>query len=408
MDGAAMAPGAAEVLARAGLVVGGRRQLEAAGPHRVDTVELGKLEPALDRLAEHERVGGHAVVLASGDPGYFGVLRALRQRGIPACVLPSVSSVQRLAAMIGRPWDDVTVVSAHGRALAPALNVCRARPSVAVLTAPGAGPAEIGAGLHGWQRTLFVAEDLGGPGERLSTVDPEDAAGREWREPNLVFCLADPDQTPERGWHGGGEPEPPPGGWALGEDRFVHRDGMITKSEVRALALARLAPRPGSMVWDVGAGSGSVGVECARLGAAVLAVERDPDQCERITANARAFGVDVRVVPGSAPGVLDGLPQPDAVFVGGGGAGVLADCARLRPQRIVVALAALDSVTSMRDELREQGYLVDGCQLYAARLADLPNSTTRLAATNPVFLLCADLAAEQDAEQGSELGGEPA
>ncbi len=102
------------------------------------------------------------MVLASGDPGYFGVLRALRESGLEVIVRPALSSVQRLAAMVGRPWDDMAVVSAHGRELRPALNVCRARPAVAVLTGPGSGPAEIGAGLAGWRRTLAVAEDSAG------------------------------------------------------------------------------------------------------------------------------------------------------------------------------------------------------------------------------------------------------
>ena len=116
----------------------------------------------------------------------------------------------------------------------------------------------------------------------------------------------------------GGQP-----GWALAEEAFEHRDSMVTKPEVRALALARLGPGPGLLVWDVGAGSGSVAVECARFGAAVIAVERDPAQCARVVANARRHGAEVRVVAGIAPEALDGLPDADAVFVGGGGLAVV-------------------------------------------------------------------------------------
>lgn len=105
---------------------------------------------------------------------------------------------------------------------------------------------------------------------------------------------------------------------------------MITKFEVRALALARLGPRLGDLVWDVGAGSGSVAVECARLGAAVVAVEKAPDGVERIHANARAHGVDVRVVHGSAPDALGELDDPDAVFIGGGGVSCPPSSARAR------------------------------------------------------------------------------
>jgi precorrin-6Y C5,15-methyltransferase (decarboxylating) len=306
--------------------------------------------------------------------------------------------VARAFARIGRPWDDVAVVSAHGRALRPAVNVCRARAATAVLTAPGAGPAEIGTALAGWARTLVVAEDLDGPEERLTTLSPAEAAARSWREPNIVLCLRDPADIPATGWCAGG---PPPAaidggraagwagtagpGWALPEDAFAHRAGMITKSEVRALALARLAPGPGSLVWDVGSGSGSVAVECARLGAAVIAVERRADDADRIRANAAAHGVDVRVVLGEAPDAFDGLPQPDAVFVGGGGPAVVEAAARTGAARIVVALAALDRVAPTRTALSD--YVVDGVQLAASRLAELPDGSVRLAATNPILLL---------------------
>jgi precorrin-6Y C5,15-methyltransferase (decarboxylating) len=138
-------------------------------------------------------------------------------------------------------------------------------------------------------------------------------------------------------------------------------------------------------VWDVGAGSGSVAVECARLGSAALAVERRPDDAARIAANAAAHGVDVRVVAGDAPAALAGLPRPDAVFVGGGGPDVVAAAAAARPQRIVVALAALDRLAPTRAALH--GYRVDGVQLAAARFADLPDGAVRLAATNPILLL---------------------
>jgi precorrin-6Y C5,15-methyltransferase (decarboxylating) len=201
-----------------------------------------------------------------------------------------------------------------------------------------------------------------------------------------VLCLADEHAVPARGWIAGGEPVPPASGWALGEDEFSHRDGMITKPEVRALVLARLAPGPGRLVWDVGAGSGSVGVECGRLGAAVLAVERDPAQCVRLVANAYGHGVDVRLVQGTMPGALEGLPDPDAVFVGGGGVDTVSACARAAP-RVVVALAALDRVAPCRAALREAGHTVDGVQLAASRLAELPDGSVRLAATNPVVVL---------------------
>ena len=373
LDGAPLLPGAAQALAGAQVVVGAPHQLAAVAVPVSATV-LSPVE--LDELPDTSP----AIVLASGDPGFFGIVRALRERGLRPVVLPARSSVARAFALLGRSWDDVAVVSAHGRSLRSALNVCRAHPAVAVLTGPDAGAAEIAAGLVGWHRSVFVAEDLGGPHERVRRFDGQVS------DPHVVLCLADEDAVPARGWIAGGDPVPPATGWALDEAEFSHRAGMITKSEIRALALARLAPGPGRLVWDLGAGSGSVGIECARLGAAVIAVERQPAQCARLVANAYAHGVDVRVVEGQAPAVLDGLPEPDAVFVGGGGPDVVRAAAWTAP-RVVVALAALDRVAPSRRLLREAGHHVDGVQLAASRFAELPNGTLRLAATNPVFLL---------------------
>ncbi|MFJ8687561.1 precorrin-6y C5,15-methyltransferase (decarboxylating) subunit CbiE [Micromonospora wenchangensis] len=401
--GRPLPPPALVALAGAGLVVGAARHLAAVPvPAGVDTVTLGALAPAVARLAAAHAAGVPVVVLASGDPGLFGVVRRLRAATLPVRVLPAVSSVAAAFARAGLDWDGAVVVTAHGRELGPALNACRALPAVAVLTAPDAGAAEIGAGLAGWSRRLLVAEHLGTPAERVTRVTPEQAAGRRWADPHVLLSLAgaagDAGVTPagpggEAGSGGGVGPvrrdnQPaaaPAAGWALPESAYRHRDSMITKAEVRALAVARLRPRLGRLVWDVGAGSGSVGIECALLGAAVIAVERDPTA--PVADNAARHGVDVRVVTGDAPAVLAGLPDPDAVFVGGGGTDVLTAVADRRPDRVVVTLAALDRVAPAVHLLRAAGYTVTGSQLAAARLADLPGGSVRLAATNPVVVL---------------------
>ena len=382
-DGAAPSDLVRERLAGATLVMGGRRHLrEVDLPAGTRTIALRD-----DPLGSVEEVVTHAgdvVVLASGDPGLFGIVRLLRARVAAERleVLPAVSSVALAFARVGLPWDDAVVVSAHGRELRPALAACRAHPKVAVLTAPGAGPAEIGAALRGLPRRLVVAERLGLPDERVVSLAPEDA-DQPWSEPNVVLVLDDERAVaPAKGWLAG---RTQPGAWALPETAFDHRDGMITKSEVRALALARLGPRLGDLVWDVGAGSGSVGVECARLGAAVIAVERGP--VEDVHANAAAHDVQLQVVQGAAPDALVGLPDPDAVFVGGGGsavADIVRACVQRGPRVVVVALAALDRLAEVRAALSP--YEVDGVLLSAARLRDLAGASA-LAATNPVLLL---------------------
>ncbi|MER5434796.1 precorrin-6y C5,15-methyltransferase (decarboxylating) subunit CbiE [Streptomyces sp. NPDC002588] len=387
------APPGPDELAGAELVVGGRRHLDAVRlPDAAERIVLGPLAPALDAVAEYDAKDRAVAVLASGDPGFFGIVRVLAERFGPERldVRPGVPSVAAAFARIGLTWDDAVVVSAHGRAARTAVNVCRAHPKVAVLTGPGAGPAELGAALAGSGRVLVVASALGDPArERVERVSPAEAARRDWGTAvSVVLCLDEARALgPVRTLAGGGGR---PAGWALAEDEFAHRDSMITKFEVRALALARLGPRPGDLVWDVGSGSGSVAVECARLGSAVSAVEKSPDGVARIRANARAHGVDVQVVHGTAPGVLAELDDPDAVFVGGGGrelAGVVGECARRARRTVVVAMAALDRVPAARAALSDAGFAVEGVLLQSSRLAPLPGDVTRLAATNPVFLL---------------------
>lgn len=386
IDGSPLSEQAAKALGSATLVVGGQRHLDMADlAPGVRMVTMGDVTLALEAVSAHH---GDAVVLASGDPGFFGILRSLRACGLVCTVLPAVSSVALGFARAGLPWDDALVVSAHGRDMRPAVNACRAHPKVAVLTAPGSGPAELGAALIGVNRRLVVCERLGTDQEQVTAISPADASARAWADPNVVLVVDEESGPALRGWSWprAGAPE----GWALPEHAFAHRDSMVTKAEVRALALARLAPRVGASVWDIGAGSGSVAVECARFGAATVAVERDPLQCARISANARSHDVYVDIVEGAAPAALDGLATPDGVFVGGGGPDVVAAVATRAPTRIVVALATIERVGPTCAALTGAGYTVDGVQLQAARLAALPGDTHRLAATNPVIVVWGD------------------
>lgn len=398
--GAPLPPDAEAELAAATLVVGARRHLAAARlPDTAERIVLGPLPPALDAIeqamvkpTDQRRI----VVLASGDPGFFGIVRALAERfgAHTLDVRPGVSSVATAFARLGLTWDDAVVVSAHGRDPRTAVNVCLAHPKVAVLTGPGAGPAELGAALQSQsqssERVLVVASALGsGSDERVERVTPAEAAAREWGTAvSVVLCLDESRVlSPVRTIAG---PPPGPFQWALDEDEFTYRDSMISKFEVRALALARLGPRLGDHVWDIGAGSGSVAVECARLGAAVTAVEKSGDGVERVRANAAAHGVHVTAVQGVAPAVLSELPDPDAVFIGGGGRelpAIVTDCARRARRSVVVAMATLDRVPAAREALLAAGFGCDGVLLQSSRLAPLPGDVTRLAATNPVFLL---------------------
>jgi precorrin-6Y C5,15-methyltransferase (decarboxylating) len=309
-----------------------------------------------------------------------------------------VSSVALAFARLGLDWDDALVLSAHGRDPGPVTAAALAHPKAAILTAPGEPAAELAAALLAGGRRVYAAERLGTADERVAELacGPGGVPAAGLADPNVLVALDPavprdgmaPDSTGGPGWVAGHRGAP--AGWALAEEAFEHRDAMITKAEVRALVLARLGPGLGRTVWDVGAGSGSVAVECARFGASVYAVEADQDQCERIRRNAAAHGVggSVRVVAGTAPAALAGLPAPDALFAGGGSDDVLAAALEAgRPDRAVAALASVDRVRAVTELLAARGYRAEGVQLQAARLAPLPGGSLRLAGANPVFVV---------------------
>jgi precorrin-6Y C5,15-methyltransferase (decarboxylating) len=387
LDGRSLS-GEAETLVReAALVVGGERHLEALGiePER-SAVLKGDLASSLGRIEGSE---DPVVVLASGDPGFFGIVRLLGEWfGHDSLrVLPGVSSVALAFARAGLPWDDAVTVSAHGRDPRRAVNVCRARPKVAVLTSPDFGPAELARELEGWGRTFFVAKRLGEEDERTFYGDAAAVEREEWEDPNVVLVLEARRLATERGWiYSGAES---PGRWALPEDRFEHRSGMITKAETRALVLSRLGPGLGDLIWDVGAGSGSVAVECGRLGAAAIAVERDPESCERIRENASRHGVCVRVLEGFAPEALRDLPEPDAVFIGGSGGSfeeIVKLCAVRARRAVVLSLIGLERVVPAGKVLEDCGLAVETTLMQTSRVKGI-GEMHRLAAETPVFVV---------------------
>ncbi|ROP36787.1 precorrin-6y C5,15-methyltransferase (decarboxylating) subunit CbiE [Saccharothrix texasensis] len=282
------------------VLMGSTRQLDlvpAAGPDRpVERVAWpSPLVPALPGLLERHE-GRRVAVLASGDPMCHGIgstlvrlLGAARVR-----VVPHPSSVSLACARLGWALNDVEVVSLVGKPAA--LVVPHLHPGRRVLVL-GGDPREVAALAP--DARLTVLEQLGGPGERvhhsLDDADPLHVLA--------VECGADgASLTP-------GRPD----------EEFEH-DGQLTKREVRAVTLALLAPRPGELLWDVGAGAGSIAVEWCRThpSCRAVAVERNPERAARIGRNATALGVPgIEVVVGSSPDVLD-LEAPDAVFIGGG------------------------------------------------------------------------------------------
>ncbi|MBT2545942.1 precorrin-6y C5,15-methyltransferase (decarboxylating) subunit CbiE [Streptomyces sp. ISL-44] len=389
-DGSPLTAAARSALSAATLVAGAAHHLALPEvPATAERIRLGSLGLAARRIAGHR---GSAVVFADGDPGFFGVVRTLRapEHGLEVEVVPAVSSVAAAFARAGMPWDDAQVVVAHPRTLRRAVNVIRAHGKVAVLTSPGAGPAELALLLEGVHRTFVICEELGTDREQVSVLTSDKAADHTWRDPNVVIVI---------GGGGTGQTLAAEPGWLLGQSPERNRSadrgwarpqadtGEGESAQLRAAQLARLGPRTGDLVWDIGAGSGGVAVDAAALGAAVIAVDADPQACERVTAAARKRGVQLQVVAGRAPHVLENLPEPDVVRVGGGGAAVVAAVADRRPERIVSHASTRDEAEAIGRALTEHGYAVE-CALLQS--VGLDTRTWAEQERSVVFLLAAE------------------
>lgn len=367
-DGSPLTDAARSALSAATLVAGAAHHLALPEvPPTAERIRLGSVALAARRIAAHR---GTAVVLADGDPGFFGVVRTLRapEFGLEVEVVPAVSSVAAAFARAGMPWDDAQVVVAHKRTLRRAVNVCRAHGKVAVLTAPGAGPAELGLLLEGVPRTFVVCEELGTEREQVSIVTSDKAADHTWRDPNVVIVIGGGGNAENSGWIAGRDPGAGPRGWIQPAEAYGGGLGEGETDLLRAAQLARLGPRIGDLVWDIGCGSGAFATEAARAGAAVIAVDRDPGACARTESAARRFGVRPQVVQGSAPHILENLPEPDVVRVGGGGAAVVSAVADRRPQRIVTHAATRDAAELIGRDLSEHGYRVECALLQSLAL----------------------------------------
>ncbi|MFD7135131.1 precorrin-6y C5,15-methyltransferase (decarboxylating) subunit CbiE [Streptomyces sp. NPDC059894] len=370
-DGSPLTAAARSALGAATLVAGAAHHLGLPEvPPAAERIRLGSVPLAARRIAAHR---GTAVVLADGDPGFFGVVRPLRapEFGLEVEVVPAVSSVAAAFARAGMPWDDAQVVVAHPRTLRRAVNVCRAHPKVAVLTSPGAGPAELGLLLEGVHRTFVVCEELGTDRERVAVVTSDKAADHTWRDPNVVIVIGGataPVAGAEGGWIAGRDPGTGPRGWVLPAETHGGDLGEGESELLRAAQLARLGPRVGDLVWDIGCGSGAFATDAARAGAAVLAVDRDLEACARTDATGRRHGVHLQIVRGTAPHVLENLPEPDVVRVGGGGAAVVSAVADRRPQRIVTHALTRDAAELVGRELTQHGYRVECALLQSVEL----------------------------------------
>lgn len=319
---ASLSAAAASMVAAAELLVGGERHqaMIPASPAQRLTWAKG-IEPTMDTIAGWR--GRKVVVLASGDPMWFGIGATLARR-FPVAemrVVPVAGAFSLAAAAMGWALAEVETLSVHGRPLEGINLHLRPGARLLVLSRDRETPGEVAALLsaRGYGASeITVLEHLGGPSERRieGIAESWDAPFGADLNTLAVVCRAGPDAAVV------------PLGPGLADDAFAH-DGQLTKREVRALTVSALAALPGQVLWDVGAGAGSVAIEWLRLvppsvpeggrPAHAIAIERDAGRCAAIAGNAAVLGVpQLEVVHGAAPEALEGLPPPDSVFVGGG------------------------------------------------------------------------------------------
>ena len=373
-------------LQSADLIIGAKRLLEHLPTGCTENRKaLYKPENILSCLSEFP--AANAALLYSGDTGFYSgaskLLPMLRAFGISARVLPGISSVQLLSAAIGRPWQDWKLVSAHGCACDPAAECLTAegRP-VFFLTGGTETPATLCAKLadaglgdaHG-----IIGENLGTPQEHLAFGTAQTLAANTCAP--LSVLLIEHTVLPARRAPG------------FPDDAFIRGEVPMTKQEVRAAALAKLAVRPTDTLWDVGAGTGSVSVELALAAPRghVYAVECAPDACALIRQNREKFhAYNLSLIEGTAPQVLADLPAPDAVFIGGtkGSMAEVVDAALAKNPnaRLCISAIALETLSAAIAALTAHGQAAEVTQLAVSRTRPAGNPHL-LMANNPIFLI---------------------
>lgn len=380
---------ALELIGQADLLVGGERQLALFPEFTGEKLAIGSnLGTVIERLAGHP---GNPVVLASGDPLFFGIGRHLL-RNLPGAdieFLPNISSVQYAFSRICEPWDDAIFVSTHGRGIKEAVDRIVANDKAAVLTDEQNNPAAIARELVERGRdgyTVWLCENLGAAGERIVRTDVRGLLEIKAAPLNVLILIKE--------YESGGEGTRP----ALGipDDEFATVKKLITKEEVRAVSLAKLRLRHDMVLWDIGAGSGSVSIEADHLlpNGEIYAVERNPQCLAFLKENLGKFqSRHVNVVAGEAPGCFDGLPDPDRVFIGGSGGNLweilkAIDGRLPAAGRVVINAVTLDTLTAATEFFENSCYQLEVVTVNIARTRPLTEYKL-FEAHNPVFVITA-------------------
>ncbi|MFO7931080.1 MAG: precorrin-6y C5,15-methyltransferase (decarboxylating) subunit CbiE [Desulfosalsimonas sp.] len=397
-----------EVIRGAYALVGSERHLGWFPDHPAHRRKIDSPMSSVIKDIEAFSQSGRIVVLASGDPLFYGIgstlIRHFGEKNV--AVYPNISSMAAAFSRISRSWQNACAVSMHARNPDSALSeaLFSGRP-VFVLTDPENTPgrvAQMTMQCFSGKVDFLVAERLGMEDERIRKLPIEEAAGETWLEPNSV--ILEPEPVGRRKAEDGGQraedeklraedegQTPMLGG---PEEIYAHRQGMITKSEVRAVVLSKLRLQPDHVFWDLGAASGSVAIEASVFvtRGRILAVEKDPERAADIVENTAKYAPGrVEVLEKTLPSAIDELPDPDRVFIGGGGKN-LAEIARKAGKRLapkgimVVNVVVLENLASCLEVFEELGFETDVTQVQISRSSAM-DAGKRLAAQNPVFVV---------------------
>ena len=379
-----------EIIHQADILVGGKRLLNLFEDSRARKKIISKDIDGVVNFVRQEMKKKRIVVLASGDPMFFGIGRrlvnAIGDRNLR--VFPNISSVAAAFARIKEPWDDVRVISLHGRKNEPRLfKALEEEDTIAVLTDPKNNPAWLAGRLLENQflnYKICVLETLGSVSEKINWYTLTEAAGMEFTDPNMVVL--------QRSSIGMGKKERlvlgAPDSW------YDHHKGLITKSEIRAITLSKLRLASEHILWDLGAGSGSVCMEASLIikKGKIFAVEKKSERIEHIKNNKKRFGIgNLTAIQAELPKGLEKLPRPDRIFIGGGGRQlksiITAAAPYLKPEGVMVVNTVLiPNVEAARATLEKLDFNTEIIQVQINRSRQMPWAE-RLEAVNPVWIV---------------------
>ncbi len=382
-------PEARRLVDRAEMVFGGRRLLGMFPHHPAEKIAIKNNLAEVAALIKRNLGRKRMVVLASGDPNFYGIASYLTAKlGKNAVdIIPNVSAMQLAFARIKESWEDAVFLSVHSRPIADIVNTVRSNDKLGIFTDGEHTPAAIARvllehGVDGYR--AYVCQDLGSEDEKVIKTDLSNLVKMKFSPLNIMILLREKPRA---------RPKPMLG---IPEASFHRRDGLITKQEVRAVSLAKMCLADDSVLWDIGAGSGAVSIEASFLirKGRVFAIEKNDKDIAVIRKNLRKFNVpNVEVVQAFAPDGLDRLPDPTAVFIGGSGGRMekILDLVsrKLKPGgRVVINIVALEHLSAAVNALKARGFVTEVSLINVARSTSVME-LTRFEALNPVFVVAA-------------------